>query len=141
MPKHNLKAQAGPQSERADADKLHHHGCCMLPQILAQMRVPFVRPGAETTKVPSPLPGDPGAVDHSQGPGHDEGAGRLTMFHSAETLCFVSILFHAGLGSPRHVPTANQCEQGTQTHIVNGMLAACQAIAAHVQCWHLGMAV
>jgi len=144
MPKPELKAQAGPPSESADANTLHlpwsshvapntghwplmHVDCCC-------------RHCAGTTTMPSlsPLPGDHGALGPDQGHGHEEESDQLTMFHSAETLCFATILFHDGFGSPRHVPQANEFEQGTQIHIV--MYASCQSITAYVQCWHLGMA-
>ena len=62
------------------------------------------------------LPGDHGVLEHDQGHGHEEDAEQLTMFHTAETLCFGTILLHDGLGSPRRVPMANDFEQGTQTH-------------------------
>ena len=89
----------------------------------------------------TPLPGDQAALDRDQGHGHEEVAQKLTMFHTAETLRFVTILFHDGFGSPRDLVMANdEFEQGTQTHIVNVMYARCQSITAYMQCWHLGMA-
>jgi len=146
MPKPELKAQAGPPSESADTNNCTCHGLRMLPQTVT-MHLPWLmhvgcccRHCADTTTMPSfsPLPGDHGALGPDQGHGHEEESEQLTMFHSAETLCFVTILFHDGFGSPRHAPQANDFEQGTQSHIV--MYARCQSITAYVQCWHLGMA-
>ena len=144
MPELKLKAQAGPPSESADTNPMHlpwsSHVAPSIDNAFAIVAFGFLLQTLcrHNNDALTPLPGDDGALDHDQGHGHEAVARQLTMFQSAETLCFVTILFHDGFGSPRHAPMATEFEQGTQTHIVNVMYARCQSITAYVQCWHLG---